>query len=90
MDGCLEAKAFQTVRVAPWVWPLLVVGLWLAIWGASGIPSETQRVALDRQISTVTTAMRAARTKQEFEDWFERAYPGIEAQLPLVIDIGRD
>jgi hypothetical protein len=28
----------------------------------------TGNVALDRQISTVTTAMRTARTKAEFED----------------------
>ncbi|MHB1018319.1 MAG: 4Fe-4S binding protein [Coriobacteriia bacterium] len=32
VDGCLEARAFGRVRIAPWVWPLLVVGLWLAIY----------------------------------------------------------
>ncbi len=33
VDGCLEAKAFSRVRVEPWVWPLLVVGLWLIVFG---------------------------------------------------------
>jgi hypothetical protein len=33
VDGCLEAKAFSRVQVAPWVWPLLVVGMWLVIFG---------------------------------------------------------
>ncbi|MHB9004508.1 MAG: 4Fe-4S binding protein [Coriobacteriia bacterium] len=35
VDGCLEARAFGRVRIAPWVWPLLVVGLWLAIWAGA-------------------------------------------------------
>jgi polyferredoxin len=33
VDGCLEAKAFSRVRIAPWVWPLLVVGVWFGIYG---------------------------------------------------------
>jgi polyferredoxin len=37
VDGCLEAKAFSRVRIAPWMWPVLVVGLWLAIWGVAKI-----------------------------------------------------
>jgi polyferredoxin len=49
VEGCLEAKAFGRVRIAPWAWPLLVVGVWLAIYGVakltghwdSTIPSET-------------------------------------------------
>jgi polyferredoxin len=32
VDGCLEAKAFSRIRIAPWAWPLLVVGLWLGAW----------------------------------------------------------
>ena len=32
VDGCLEARAFGRVRIAPWVWPLLVVGLWFTIY----------------------------------------------------------
>lgn len=37
VDGCLEAKAAGAVRIAPWAWPLLVVGLWLAIWGGAKV-----------------------------------------------------
>lgn len=37
VDGCLEAKAFSRVSVAPWVWPVLVVGLWLAIYGVASL-----------------------------------------------------
>jgi len=33
VDECLQARAFSRVVIAPWVWPLLVVGLWLTIWG---------------------------------------------------------
>lgn len=35
VDGCLEAKAFSRVRIAPWLWPLLVVGVWLGIYGVA-------------------------------------------------------
>lgn len=35
VEGCLEAKALGRVRIAPWVWPVLVVGLWLAIYGVA-------------------------------------------------------
>ena len=37
VDGCLEAKAFGRLRIAPWVWPLLVVGLWLSIYGVAKV-----------------------------------------------------
>jgi polyferredoxin len=37
VDGCLEAKAAGRVKIAPWVWPLLVVGVWLAIWGGAKV-----------------------------------------------------
>ena len=33
VDDCLTARAFSRVRISPWVWPALVVGLWLAIYG---------------------------------------------------------
>ncbi len=32
VEGALEARAFGRVRIAPWVWPLLVVGVWFAIY----------------------------------------------------------
>ncbi|NTU70885.1 MAG: 4Fe-4S binding protein [Coriobacteriia bacterium] len=37
VEGCLEAKVLGRTRIAPWVWPLLVVGLWLAIFGAAKV-----------------------------------------------------
>ncbi len=49
--GALDAKVAGKLRIAPWVWPLLVVGLWLAIYGGAKltgnwdttIPVETFR-----------------------------------------------
>lgn len=35
VDDCLEARALGRVRIAPWVWPLLVVGVWLAIYAGA-------------------------------------------------------
>ncbi|MDZ4168537.1 MAG: 4Fe-4S binding protein [Coriobacteriia bacterium] len=58
VDGCLEAKAFSRARIAPWVWPVLVVGLWLIIYGfaqatgqwKSGLPPEAFKSAIDMGI----------------------------------------
>lgn len=35
VDTCLEVKVAGRVRITPWVWPILVVGLWLAIYGGA-------------------------------------------------------
>ena len=51
------------------------------------LTATTGNTHLDRQISTVTTLMRIARGRQEFEDLFERAFPPPQAKLPLVIDV---
>lgn len=51
------------------------------------LTETTGNTHLDRQISTVTTLMRIARDRQEFEDLFERAFPPPQAKLPLVIDV---
>jgi hypothetical protein len=53
------------------------------------LTADTGSVHLDRQISTVTTLMRIARDKREFEDLFERAFPPAQARLPLVIEVPR-
>ncbi len=63
VDGCLEAKAFSRVRIAPWVWPLLIVGLWLAIWGTakltgnwdSPIPPDAFRQVINSGLLEETT-----------------------------------
>jgi len=39
------------------------------------------------QISTVTTLMRMARDKGDFEDLFERAFPPTQPRLPLIVDV---
>lgn len=35
VDGCLEARAFSRIRIAPWAWPVLAVVLWFIVWGFS-------------------------------------------------------
>jgi len=37
VDDCLTARAFTKVHIAPWVWPVLVVGLWLTIYGIAAV-----------------------------------------------------
>ncbi|HEX4100053.1 MAG TPA: P63C domain-containing protein, partial [Pseudonocardiaceae bacterium] len=51
------------------------------------LTDSTGNTHLDRQISTVTTLMRIARDRLEFEDLFDRAFPPPQAKLPLVIDV---
>lgn len=50
------------------------------------LTANTGHPHLDKQISTVTTLMRIAHTKAEFEDMFERAFPPAQEKLPLMID----
>jgi hypothetical protein len=47
----------------------------------------TGNVHLDRQISTVTTLLRIADDKHQFETMFDKAFPPKQPKLPLVIDI---
>lgn len=54
------------------------------------LTADTGIPHLDKQISTVTTLMRIARDKREFEDLFERAFPPVEPRLPLVIEVDED
>jgi hypothetical protein len=51
------------------------------------LTADTGNLQLDRQISTVTTLMRIARDKSDFEDLFERAFPPAQMRLPLVVDV---
>lgn len=51
------------------------------------LTADTGHPHLDKQISTVTTLMRIARSRPEFEDMFERAFPPPQQRLPLVIPI---
>ncbi|MGH4001773.1 MAG: P63C domain-containing protein [Pseudonocardiaceae bacterium] len=54
------------------------------------LTETTGNTHLDRQISTVTTLMRIARDRQEFEDLFERAFPPPQTKLPLVIEVSEE
>ncbi len=45
---------------------------------------------LDKQIISTLTLMRAAESKQQFEDLFERVHPSPEPRLPLFIDVPTD
>ena len=51
------------------------------------LTADTGNPHLDKQITTVTTLMRIARDKNEFEDMFERAFPPAQPRLPLVIEV---
>ena len=42
---------------------------------------------LDKQINSVITIIKISRNRQEFEEFFERAFPPAEPKLPLVIDV---
>jgi len=50
------------------------------------LTADTGNPHLDKQISTVTTLMRIAKDKSDFDDMFERAYTNTE-KLPLVIEV---
>lgn len=51
------------------------------------LTADTGNTHLDRQISTVTTLMRIANNKQEFETLFERAFPPPQPRLPLIVEM---
>lgn len=68
VEGCLEAKAFSRVRIAPWVWPLLVVGLWLAIWGtASAMGQWKSGLAPESFGQAISTGIIEQKTRGFFE-----------------------
>ena len=56
--NCLEARALGRVVIAPWVWPVLVLGIWFAIYGfayvtgnwKSPIPAEQFKAAVQSGI----------------------------------------
>lgn len=54
------------------------------------LSASTGNAHLDRQISTVTTLMRIARDRHEFEELFDRAFPPAQQRLPLVIDVAEE
>jgi polyferredoxin len=64
VDGCLEAKGPRGVTIKPWVWPLLVVGLWLAIYGGAKLTHTWDTgVTLDQFRSTITSGLLEQKTR---------------------------
>lgn len=58
VPGALEARAFGRVRIAPWMWAVLVVGLWLVIYGGAKLTGNwdtTIPVDTFRQVITSGT-----------------------------------
>lgn len=53
VDDCLTARAFSRVRIAPWVWPVLVVGLWLAIYGIAALTGNWRSPVPAEQFKSV-------------------------------------
>jgi hypothetical protein len=45
---------------------------------------------LDRQIVSVLTLMRAADSKEQFEELFEKVHPPLQPKLPLFISVPED
>jgi len=57
-ENCLEAKAPGGLVIAPWVWPLLVVGLWLAIFGFAKVTGNWDtRVTPDQMKAAVQSGV---------------------------------
>jgi polyferredoxin len=55
VPGALEARAAGRVRIAPWTWAMIVVGLWLALYGAAKVTGNwdtTIPVETFRQVIT--------------------------------------
>ena len=51
------------------------------------LTADTGNEHLDKQITSVITLMKISRNRQEFDEYFERAFPPPEQKLPLVIDV---
>lgn len=53
VEGCLEPRAAGRVRIAPWVWPVLVVVLWFGIIGAAKITGNWDTAISDEQFRAI-------------------------------------
>jgi len=51
------------------------------------LTADTGNKHLDRQIVSVLTLMRAAETKEQFEELFERVHPPAQPRLPLFVHV---
>jgi len=64
VDGCLEARAASRITIAPWVWPLLVVSVWLLIFGfAKATGNWDSRVPPDLYRQVIQSGLIEQRTR---------------------------
>ena len=57
-EECLQAKAPGGLTIAPWVWPLLVVAVWLAIFGVAKVTGNWDtRVTPDQMRAAVQSGV---------------------------------
>jgi polyferredoxin len=63
VEDCLEARVLGKVRVPPWVWALLVVGMWLGIYGIAKFAGAWDTtVPLDAFRATINSGLLESRT----------------------------
>jgi len=66
VEGCLEARVAGRVRIAPWLWPLLVVALWLSIYGAAKVSGNwDSTVPLDGFKAAVNSGILEQRSTRQ-------------------------
>lgn len=52
-QDCLDARVAGRVRIVPWVWPLLVVGIWLAIYAGAKLTGNWDTTVPDSTFQAV-------------------------------------
>lgn len=68
VQGCLEAKAPGGSTIAVWVWPLLVVGLWLIIFGfAKATDNWNTKIPPEAFKQVIQSGLIEQRTRGFFE-----------------------
>jgi len=55
-QDCLQAKAMGRFVIAPWVWPIIAVGLWLAIYGFAYVSGNWKSPLLPEQFKAAVQA----------------------------------
>jgi polyferredoxin len=56
VDECLEAKALGRVRIKSWAWPLLVVAVYLAVFGVAKLTGDWDtRITTEQFRATITS-----------------------------------
>lgn len=68
VEGCLEAKAFSRVKITPWAWPLLVVTVWLLIFGfAKATGNWDSKVPAEAYQQVIQSGLIEQRTQGFFD-----------------------